>query len=438
MIGHDAFRRIAAGSIDQPLTFDEERELATHRAGCEACRTFDLGVHADATALARQRELVPGAALDRRVAAAIEGARPMGSLSPLVMLAILGIMLVAAVSAVIVAGTLLRDPARLPERPPVPEGWSLYLASSRDVRLALPSYLEVLSLDNSVTANEAPTGSANFLSLIAGGPSSAVPLQQGQSLESWLETWIERSPHGEVLTRDIALPAGRGAELRTVVAEGTPDITQVVVYGILTEDGLAYLLVTGPPADFVNHGADLALIPRLLEAGPALTAALPPEPPGFELRLAAPAGWLQMTAPQQTADGPPWSTFISNAPFPDGLCGPLEDGAVACSPMLADKAPTGTFLLGVIELRGAQPRIPVDAPSLPPTVHQATVAGLAATRTDDLVAAAGAVAFTWEVPSPGEPAGIFVIRMLVSADGYQAVLPQVEAMLRGAEFVARE
>lgn len=434
MISHDAFRRLAAWAIDQPVGDDEGRELAIHRAGCDVCRAFDDGIQADAITIGRRRELLPGASHDRRVEAAIYGARPAGRLSPVALLLVMAIMLAAAASAVIVGGSLLnRDRVRLPERPAVPDGWISTLASSRDLRLALPPCLGVFSTDGWVYANEAPAV-ANWLGLMAAGPASAEQPRAGQSLESWLRGFLSNAPIEQVQTRPVSLPAGHGVELHALVAAGTPDETQVVLYAISTDDGAAFLWLTGRPVDFVNHAADLALIPRLLETGPALTAILPPLPPGFELRLRTPVGWRQMAAPAQTVDGPRWKTFVSNAPFPEDLCGPQLDGTMTCSPTLSDTV-AGTFLLGVIDIRGGIPRSPVDSPSLPPTVHHATVGGHAAIRTDLLVGNAGNVEFTWEVPSPGEPSGVFVIRMIVTADGYQALLAQVELMLEDAVFV---
>ena len=436
MIAHDHFRRLAAWAIDQPLANDEERELAAHRSGCEACRAFDDGLRADAMAMAHRRELIPGAALDRRVEAALYGARPHGRLSPLAVLLIMAIMLAAAASAVIVGGSLLnRDQVRFPDRPAVPDGWVTTLASSRDLRLTLPPYLGVQDVDGTVIANESPGANPNWLQVMAAGPTSAAQPRAGQSLESWLRSFLSQAPLGQVQTRAISLPAGPGVELRGLAYAGTPDVTQVVLYAIQTDDGAAFLWLTGRPEDFVNHAADLELIPQLLETGPTLTALLPPEPPGFELRLAAQTGWRQMEAPVQTNDGPKWATFVSNAPFVDDLCELQTDDTLTCSPALADPREAGTFILGVIEIRGGIPRAPVDAPSLPPTVHHATIAGAAAIRTDHLVASAGLVEFVWEVPSPGEPSGVFVIRMVVAADGWEAVLPQVELMLQDARFV---
>jgi hypothetical protein len=109
-----------------------------------------------------------------------------------------------------------------------------------------------------------------------------------------------------------------------------------------------------------------------------------------------------------------------------------------CNPTLSDGAAPGTFVLGVIEIRGGVPRTPVDAPSFPPNTHRATVGSHAAIRTDDLVSLEGIVEIIWEVPSPGEPSGVFVIRMVVTAAGYEQVLAQVEVMLQNGEFVARE
>jgi hypothetical protein len=436
MIGHDHFRKLAAWAIDQPLARDEERELAAHRSGCDACRTFDDGLRADAIAMALRRELLPGAALDRRVEAALYGVRPHGQLSPLAVLLILGVMLVAAASAVVVGGSLLnRDQVRLPERPAVPDGWTTILASSRDLRLTLPGYLGAQDVDGTVYANEVPVGDANWFGLMAAGPASAAQPRAGQSLESWLRSFLSQAPLEEIESRPISLPAGNGVELRALAAEGTRDETQVVLYAIQTDDGAAFLWLTGRPEDFVNHAADLRLIPQLLETGPALTAALPPEPPGFELRLAVPSGWRQLAAPAQTNDGPQWKTFVSNVPFAEDLCEPQSDGTLACSQTLGDGAAAGTFVLGVIEIRGGVPRSPIDSPSLPPGVHHATVARHPAIRTDELVANTGEVELIWEVLSPGEPSGVFVIRMVAAADGYLALLPQVELMLQDAEFV---
>jgi hypothetical protein len=439
MIGHDHFRKLAAWAIDQPLAGDDAREVAAHRVGCEVCRSFEAGLRADAVAIGARRELLPGATIDRRVEAALYGLRPHGRLSPLAVLLILGVMLAAAASAVIVGGSLLnRDQVRLPERPAVPDGWTATLASSRDLRLTLPPYLGVEDVDGTVYANEAPAGNPNWLGLMAAGPASAEQPRPGQSLESWLRSFLSQAPLGEVETRTISLPAGQAVELRALAAEGTPEVAQVVLYAILTEDGAAFLWLTGRPEDFVNHAADLQLIPQLLETGPALTAALPPEPPGFELRLPARDGWRQMAAPAQTNDGPKYLTFVSNAPFAEDLCGTQSDGTLACSPGLLDEVAPGTFVLGVIEIRGGVPRAPVDSASLPPTTHQATVAGHPAIRTDALVATGGTVEFVWEVPSPGEPSGVFVIRMVVTAGDYETLLTKVELMLEDAEFVARE
>ena len=436
MIGHDHFRKLAAWAIDQPLAGDEERELAAHRSGCDACRAFDDGLGADAMAMGDRRELLPGAAVDRRVEAALYGTRPHGQLSPLTALVILAVMLVAAVSAVVVGGSILnRDQVRLPERPAVPDGWTATLASSRDLRLTLPPYLEIRDVDGTVFANESPGGNPSWLGLTAAGPGSTVQPRAGQSLGSWLRSFLSQAPLAQVETRTISLPAGDAVELRALAAEGTPEEAQVILYAIQTDDGAAVLWLTGRPEDFVNHAADLQLIPQLLETGPALTALLPPEPPGYELHLPAQAAWRQIAAPTQTNDGPRWSTFVSNVPFATDLCGPQSDGTLACSPTLGDGAAAGTFVLGVIEIRGGVPRSPIDAPSLPPGVHHATVAGRAAIRTDDLVASSGTVEVIWEVPSPGEPSGVFVIRMIAAADGYLTLLPQVELMLEGARFV---
>lgn len=438
MISHGAFRALAAWAIDQPVAGDGERQLAIHRASCDACRAFDDGLRADAIAVGLRRQLVPSGSLDRRIEAAIQGARPMGRLSPVAVLLVMAIMLAAAASAVLVAGSLLnRDQVRLPERPAVPDGWILTLASSRDLRLALPPYLDVSSVDNGVMANEAPGGNPDWLGVVAAGPATTQQPRAGQSLESWLLPFFDRGPHGAYQTRPISLPAGHGVELRVLVSAGPPDATQVVLYAISTDDGVAFLQFTGRPEDFVNHAADLALIPRLLETGPALTAILPPEPLGFELRLSTPEDWGQMAAPTQTADGPDWSTFVSNAAFPAELCTHLADGKLACDPVVHAGVAPGTFLLGVIEVRGGVPRFD-DSASLPPSAHRTTIAGHAAVRVDHLVAHDGTVEFTWDIASPGEPAGIFVIRMVVTEVGYEAVLPQVEQLLQNAEFIARE
>ena len=78
MTGHDHFRRLAAWAIDQPLSDVDAREAQRRRAGCDACRSFDDDLRADALAMSRQRELWPGWAIDRRVETALYGARGRG------------------------------------------------------------------------------------------------------------------------------------------------------------------------------------------------------------------------------------------------------------------------------------------------------------------------------------------------------------------------
>ncbi|MBA3689333.1 MAG: hypothetical protein H0W81_10985 [Chloroflexi bacterium] len=432
MTGHETFRRLAARAVDSPLSTADQHHLGLHREDCMECQSFENALQTDVLSLERARQLVPGATIDRQVESALDGARLRVGPPLMAVLAVLAVMLVAASAAVVVGSLLNRDPSRLPDRPAVPAGWSSTLVATRDLRLTLPPYLGVLDADGTLLANEVLPGKGIFFGLTANGPSTTEQ-REGKSLESLLLRRFESAPHAAYKTRSISLPAGPALELRVLVSEGAPDETQLVLYAISTTDGVAVLMISGRPEDFVSHAADLVLIPQLLETGPSLIAILPPGPAGYELRVTAPASWIQVAAPPQKGADVTWTTFVSNRALPADLCTPSNDGTIVGCDITKSLAP-GTFRLAIAKAWRSPGRYDLDA--LPPRVELVTVAGRRAARTNDSSVAEDYVRITWEVESLGEPTGSVLVTLITSRDAFNGLLPQVQQMLEEGRFVA--
>ena len=59
--------------------------------------------------------------------------------------------------------------------------------------------------------------------------------------------------------------------MRIAVASGTPSAWRLAAYAVRTPDGVAYLLIDGPPDAWVGREADADLVARLMEAAAAAT-----------------------------------------------------------------------------------------------------------------------------------------------------------------------
>ena len=435
MIAHDAFRQLAARAIDAPLSPAELAELAGHRTECRTCARYEAALKADALALEAMPGIRPSAAIEARILTAIDGRQRFGQLSPLMVVVLTALVMAAALGATLAVGTLLRrEEERLPPRPAVPNTWSLALAYSRDVRVALPPYVVPTYFDNSVLANEAPAGRNIWLEVHAIGPAGVDQPAVGQTLSDWLESRAPDQARGATQIRSLALPAGLSVELRTIYAPGTPQESHARLYAIETADGVAYLQIIGGPDDFANHATDIDLIPMLMEAGPMLSAAIGPAPPALEPLFDLPAGWSYQHGPIGPRQATEFIGFISNRPIPSQLCHLDIAGDQACQPHeleLADDA----FLVSIMQSREGGPRNPPTGLNLAPGVVAVTAFGLPATRTIEPDSDAdGRRVVIWELYAPEGHSSYLIIQLNVGQAHLEAVLDEVQLLLDDAAF----
>jgi hypothetical protein len=179
-----------------------------------------------------------------------------------------------------------QDSAPLPTRPPMPDGWIVVTSDERDVRLALPPELQPTFTSGMVLAQEPMTRDGVIELEVSALPPWALPDQPGvgESLVDWL---VRQSlvPRDEGLARvggttagTVALPTGRGAEIRVTASPGTPDESLAIAYAIPTSTGVAAMRIVGRPERIQERAEDLRLVLLLAEfepPHPASTLALP-------------------------------------------------------------------------------------------------------------------------------------------------------------------
>ena len=184
----------------------------------------------------------------------------------------------AAVAVALAAAAGCADPLAgtdpvTPTRPPVPAGWTTVASDAGDLRLALPPWLVPFETTGAVFANEPPTpGRQQGLQLLAEGPRTAEPQPSpGESLERWLAARLESVRGADSAVEQLDLPGGRALVVRIAVASGTPSAWRLAAYAVRTPDGVAYLLIDGPPDAWAGREADADLVARLMEAAAAAT-----------------------------------------------------------------------------------------------------------------------------------------------------------------------
>jgi hypothetical protein len=438
MISHDAFRRLAAAALDGPLSPEEATQLAIHSADCDACRTFQRALEADAAALAQPASLQVPAALDARIEAVLAGGERHGPSAVLVLLA--AALLLAAAIGAIAAGSLLenrRDASRLPDRPALPAGWHLVMADSRDIRLALPNYVEASWVDGSILANAAPGSSGTpSLEVVAfGGPSLPAQPADGQSVEDWLLAGMPTRDRGPVTVRRVALPAGMATEVSFTIGASTPDETLVVVYAVPSRDGYSTVQLNRPVERVNEHRDDVALIPYFIEVGPALTAAIGP-PPVWDFEFQVPTDWTYAPAPD-SAQAPDlrWIGYISNQQLTD-LCD-LNAGRAGCADFESSLAP-GTFLARVVRFDHGTPAVVPASSPLPDGATITTVAGVPGVRRVESSPPGGVTHVRWEFEAPENPAGFFSVLLSARPEDDAQLnrwIARIDDILASATFV---
>lgn len=434
MIGHDTFRRVAGMSIDGPISLDESSVLAEHRASCAPCRAFADGLRADAAALAPASEAAVPPEVDRRVRRLLEAPGRSG-LSPLALALIAAALLTAVIGTSLAVGTFLRrDDDRLPRPPAIPAEWTQVMPLTRDVRIALPSYMGVISDETSLLANDAvraaEPGRTSWLQVSARGPSDDLPLPgtTDAQIAAWLMEMVGGSftaPHDPMTTRWILLPAGRSLELRATFLPGDPDETRLIAYAVPSEDRYALLEIIGPPGDFDVFAADIALIPQLLETGSGLAEALGTPPPALSLRLELPGEW-HVLVPSESSAGAGFQAFISDEPFPEDFCRFVAGTEICWEDGQLDSR---HFILAIHELPESRPPAIGSLTGL----RETSVAGFPAvvrTTAPD----SGFVSIDWWVDPYPDIAGFTLVRLVTQAGEQGNFRPLVESLLDRGKF----
>jgi len=115
-----------------------------------------------------------------------------------------------------------------------------------------------------------PPGDNNSVGLLAVGPRGErqpEPPLTDDRLAEFLLTW-GTSRASEVYSRSIVLlPAGRAVAIRATHMPGTPDSTEVHVYGIPTSVGVAVIQIIVDTDLMDRYESAMELIPYLFEFG---------------------------------------------------------------------------------------------------------------------------------------------------------------------------
>jgi hypothetical protein len=185
-----------------------------------------------------------------------------------------GVRLLAAL-VLLVAGCSAREAESLPTRPPVPDGWVEITRGSVQVAVPAEWGLDIGGDPSSIMVSALlPPGDNNSVGLIAVGPRGEVqprPPLTDERLAEFLLTWGTSRPP-EVYSRSIVLiPAGRAVAIRATHMPGTPDSTEVHVYGIPTSVGVAVIQIIVDTDLMDRYGSAMELIPHLFQFGFAET-----------------------------------------------------------------------------------------------------------------------------------------------------------------------
>ena len=159
----------------------------------------------------------------------------------------------------------------MPTPPPVtvPSNWTVAASDVGDIRVALPPWLVAFDTRTGVLANEVPRApGAGFLELLAEGPRSVEPQPASvEQIDDWLAARLNLDAAKVSGVAYDSLPAGEAVWYAGVDGAGTPAASRYLAYAIITDAGVAFLLIDGPAGLWATHLDDIGLIPYLVEVG---------------------------------------------------------------------------------------------------------------------------------------------------------------------------
>jgi hypothetical protein len=151
-------------------------------------------------------------------------------------------------------------PAPATAAPGPPAAWTWVASDDGAVWLSLPPWLEVFDEQGAIFANEPPAGKG--LQLLAEG--RVEPTPPAGDLVHWLTERVASPGSGLPLLERVHVPAGPAIRLHRVDRAGTPLAWEVEAWVIGTPDGVAFLMVDGPPVAWDARVEEVRLIATLL------------------------------------------------------------------------------------------------------------------------------------------------------------------------------
>ena len=176
----------------------------------------------------------------------------------------------AAILLVIAGCSAPPEAVTIPTRPPVPDGW--IEIDMGTVQVAVPAEWgpDIGSAPGSILVSALIPPGADSVGVVAAGPRGErqpEPPLTDERLTEFLLTWgAGRKP--EVYSSSIVLlPAGRAVAIRATHFPGTPDSTEVHVYGIPTAVGVAVIQIIVDTDLLDRYESAMELIPQLFGFG---------------------------------------------------------------------------------------------------------------------------------------------------------------------------
>jgi hypothetical protein len=148
-----------------------------------------------------------------------------------------------------------------------PAGWVRVASDAGDLDVTLPPWLVAFETGGAIFANEVLADGTPGLQLLAEGPRTAeLQPDADEPLEAWLAGRIESSGAGARRVESVRLPAGEAVVIRREDRPGAAFAWRIAAWAIRTGDGVAFLMVDGPPNRWAGREADVERIARLIRA----------------------------------------------------------------------------------------------------------------------------------------------------------------------------
>jgi hypothetical protein len=155
-------------------------------------------------------------------------------------------------------------PVPAASEPAPPEGWRWVAGDDGGLRLSLPPWLQASDTRGAIFAHEAPAGAG--LQLLAEGPRQVEPQPAlGEDLRTWMAARLADVGAGQPIFRDVLLPAGPSLMLDRIDRPGTTTAWRHRAWAIVTQAGVVFLWIDGPPSAWDRHLDDVARIPMFLQ-----------------------------------------------------------------------------------------------------------------------------------------------------------------------------